>query len=316
MKDSRAGPAALIVSLTDRPHENDSPNLPDLPPQPVFEIVRSALQEDMPWGDVTSDALLPWDLAATGRFVVKAEGMISGLAVAAEVFRQLDPRLRFTSLGRDGGRVQAGSLIAEVRGPAHGILAGERTALNFLQRMSGIATMTSVYVQAVAGTNATITDTRKTMPGLRLLDKYAVRCGGGSNHRFSLSDAVLVKDNHIAALGERSLVAGLRAARRLIPHTVSIEVEVDRLDQIEAALAGGADIILLDNMELADLSRAVAMIGNRARTEASGGVSLESVRRIAETGVDLISVGALTHSVHSLDISLELTINPAHTTKD
>jgi nicotinate-nucleotide pyrophosphorylase (carboxylating) len=192
---------------------------------------------------------------------------------------------------------------------------GERTALNLMQRMSGVATATARYVAAIAGTDAVIVDTRKTVPGLRLLDKYAVRCGGGSNHRFSLSDGVLVKDNHLAALQRESdeddlLVAALRAARRSIPHTVRIEVEVDRLDQIEAALAGGADIILLDNMDPATLRRAVDLVTGRALLEASGGITLDTVREIAHTGIDLISVGALTHSVQALDVGLDLSLNP------
>jgi nicotinate-nucleotide pyrophosphorylase (carboxylating) len=281
---------------------------PDLPLQAVLAIVRCALQEDLPWGDITTESLVPKELAAFGRFVIKADGVVSGLPVAEAVFRVLEPGVCFKALRQDGDRVEAGSTIAEVRGMARTILTGERTALNLLQRMSGIATATAQYVEAVRGTGATITDTRKTVPGLRLLDKYAVRCGGGSNHRFSLSDAVLVKDNHVAAVGGRLLPAALRAARRSIPHTMTIEVEVDRLDQIEEALEGGADIILLDNMGTEELRQAAAVIGGRARIEASGGIGLETVRQVAETGVDLISIGALTHSVKALDISLEISL--------
>lgn len=203
-----------------------------------------------------------------------------------------------------------GSVAAEVWGNARSLLTAERTALNFLQRMSGIATTTATYVDAVRGTTATIIDTRKTVPGLRLLDKYAVRCGGGSNHRFSLSDGVLVKDNHLAALGERSVAAALRSMRQNLPHTVKIEVEVDRLDQIEAALDGGADILLLDNMSPEMMREAVQRIGGRALTEASGGIALKTVRAVAEAGVNLISIGALTHSVHALDIGLDLELQP------
>jgi nicotinate-nucleotide pyrophosphorylase (carboxylating) len=203
-------------------------------------------------------------------------------------------------------------VVAEISGTARPILSGERTALNLLQRMSGIATATARYVAAVAGTGATIIDTRKTAPGLRALDKYAVRCGGGSNHRFSLSDGVLVKDNHLAALDavERTdrLAEAVRLARAAIPHTVNIEVEVDRLDQIEGALAAGAGIILLDNMAPAELRGAVEMVAGRALTEASGGITLESVHAVAESGVNLISVGALTHSVRALDIGLDLSL--------
>jgi nicotinate-nucleotide pyrophosphorylase (carboxylating) len=271
--------------------------------------VRRALEEDMPWGDLTTETLVPEESQTTGRFLIKERGVICGLGVAALVFEQLDPSLRFESAVRDGARVAPGDIVAEVRGRARAILMGERTALNLMQRMSGIATTTARYVDAIEGTGATIVDTRKTVPGLRLLDKYAVRCGGGSNHRFSLSDGVLVKDNHLAVIQEGcrdSLVAGLQAARRSIPHTVKIEVEVDRLDQIESALAAGADIVLLDNMAPVELRQAVERIAGRAVTEASGGITLENVCAVARSGVNLISVGALTHSVRALDISLDL----------
>jgi len=297
------------------PHPGSS--LPVLPAARVQAIVRRALEEDMPWADITTDALVPPDVHGVGRFIVKQPGTIAGLQVAAMVFDQLEPDLRFVPACLDGDFVQAGTVVAEVWGSVRPILGGERTALNLLQRMSGIATETRRYVEAVSDTGATITDTRKTAPGLRLLDKYAVRCGGGANHRFSLSDAVLVKDNHLAAFAEgrsgpdaTTLPEALRAARRKIPHTMTIEVEVDRLDQIEEALSGGADIILLDNMEPEKLRSAVDLIGGRARTEASGGIDLETVRRVAETGVDLISVGALTHSIRALDIGLEVVVRP------
>jgi nicotinate-nucleotide pyrophosphorylase (carboxylating) len=233
---------------------------------------------------------------------------VCGLTVAALVFAEIDTAISFRPCRIDGQRIDVGDTLAEVDGPARPILAGERTALNLLQRMSGIATATARYVAAVSGTGASIVDTRKTVPGLRLLDKYAVRCGGGSNHRFSLSDAVLIKDNHLALAGTAgdALTASVRRARASIPHTVKVEVEVDRLDQIEPALAAGADIILLDNMPPADLRTAVDLIAGRALTEASGGITLETVRAVAESGVNLISVGALTHSVRALDVSLEL----------
>ena len=278
----------------------------------IRAIVRRALEEDLPWGDVTSAAFVPVQASAEGQFIAREEGVICGLGVAALVFDEVDPSLDFTGRCRDGDLVQAGTVVAGVRGAAHPILAGERTALNLLQRMSGIATETSRYAAAIRDTKATIVDTRKTAPGLRVLDKYAVRCGGGSNHRFSLSDGVLVKDNHLAAAGVGTttgldrLPEVLQAARRAVPHTVKLEVEVDRLEQIEAALAGGADIILLDNMGAEDLRQAVSLIGGRAITEASGGITLESVRAVAMSGVDLISVGALTHSVRALDIGLDL----------
>ena len=275
------------------------------PLREVRSIVRRALEEDMPWGDVTTETFVPEDARAGARFVVKEPGVICGLGVAEVVFAELDPSLHFESVVPDGNPASPGDAVAEVRGSARSILMGERTALNLLQRMSGIATATSRYVAAVAGTGATIIDTRKTAPGLRALDKYAVRCGGGSNHRFSLSDGVLLKDNHLVAIGD-SLSAALRSARCAVPHTIRVEVEVDRLDQIEPALEGGADIILLDNMSPDELRRAVELIAGRALTEASGGITLESVCDVARSGVDLISVGALTHSVRALDIGLDL----------
>ncbi len=277
--------------------------------QQVLSIVRRALEEDLPWGDITTETLVPAEVQSSGRFICKDDGVVCGLAVVAAVFRELDPSLEFLARVHDGQQVAGGAVIAEVRGRTRPILTGERTALNLLQRMSGIATETARYVAAVLGSGATIVDTRKTAPGLRVLDKYAVRCGGGSNHRFCLSDGVLVKDNHVAALGERSgeaLTSALQAARASMPHTTRLEVEVDRLDQIAFALAGGADIILLDNMDPEQLGQAVELIAGRALTEASGGVTLESVAAIARSGVDLISVGALTHSVKALDVGLDL----------
>ena len=278
------------------------------PAEGVRAIVRRSLAEDLPWGDVTSEAIIPPEATAAGRFVAREEGVVSGLSVAARVFEEVDPSIIVRPCRADGDCIGAGDVLAEVGGPARAILSGERTALNLLQRMCGIATATRRYVDAIAGTSASIVDTRKTVPGLRLLDKYAVRCGGGANHRFSLSDAVLIKDNHLALAGAAgdALTAAVRRARASIPHTVKVEVEVDRLDQIEPALAAGADIILLDNMPPAELRVAVDLIRGRAFTEASGGITLDSVRAVAESGVDLISIGALTHSVRALDISLEL----------
>jgi nicotinate-nucleotide pyrophosphorylase (carboxylating) len=283
------------------------------PPLDVLrEVVRRTLSEDMPWGDITTETLVREETEAIGRFIAREDGIIAGLDVAALVFEELDATVEFFPATEDGAAVEADECMAEVRGSARAILKGERSALNLLQRMSGIATATARYVDAVAGTNATIVDTRKTVPGLRALDKYAVRCGGGTNHRFSLSDGVLVKDNHLAALGGTArLPEALQHARRRIPHTARVEVEVDRLDQIEAALRGGADIILLDNMPPAQLREAVDIINGRALTEASGGITLESVRAVAESGVDLISVGALTHSVRALDIALDVDLLPA-----
>lgn len=278
------------------------------PERQVREVVRRALEEDIPWGDVTTESCVPADTVAAGRFVFREPGTVCGLQSARLVFAELDGGVRFAPCVSDGDAIGAGGVAAEVRGPARAILTGERTALNLMQRLSGVATATARYVSAVAGTGATIVDTRKTLPGLRVLDKYAVRCGGGSNHRFSLSDGVLIKDNHVAALGARSLAQAVRAARAAAPHTIKVEVEVDRLDQIEDALAGGADIVLLDNMSPAELRQAVDLIGGRALAEASGGITLETVGEVARSGVDLISVGALTHSARALDISLELSL--------
>jgi nicotinate-nucleotide pyrophosphorylase (carboxylating) len=279
-----------------------------LPRRQIQEIIRRALDEDAPWGDITSDALIPAETCASGVFMVKEAGIVCGLDVVAAVFVEVDPGICFEAQLHDGSRVAAGAVAATVSGAARAILTAERTALNLMQRMSGIATATARYVDAVAGTGAVIVDTRKTAPGLRLLDKYAVRCGGGENHRFSLSDGVLVKDNHLAMVndGGASISERLRAVRRSAPHTIRVEVEVDRLDQIETVLAGDADIVLLDNMPPAELRRAVDLIAGRALTEASGGITLESVSAVARAGVDLISVGALTHSVRALDIGLDL----------
>lgn len=276
------------------------------------EIVEAALDEDLGHGDVTSDYFIPSNIQATGDFVARTAGVLAGVEVAAEIYRAVSPAVKFEKVLEDGTKLQPGALIARVRGPARLLLRGERVALNFMQRLSGIASLTAKYVEATQGTQARIVDTRKTTPLLRDLEKYAVRAGGGFNHRRDLSDGVLIKDNHIEALQAAGigLTEALQAAKRNLPHLLKIEVEVDRLDQIEAALAGGADVILLDNMKPEQLKQAVEMIGNRALTEASGGVNLETVRAIAESGVNLISVGALTHSAPSLDIGLDFEIQP------
>jgi nicotinate-nucleotide pyrophosphorylase (carboxylating) len=278
----------------------------DLPTAALSRIVESALEEDLPWGDITSDHLVPSHAQSTSRLVVREAGVVCGLAVAKAVFATVDPGICFRECVREGSRVPAGTVAAEANGPARAILKAERTVLNFMQRMSGIATTTSQYLEAVKGTGARIVDTRKTAPGLRLLDKYAVRCGGGFNHRFSLSDAALVKDNHLAMLVDTPIEEALRALRARLPHTTRLEAEVDHIDQIEEVLAGGADVVLLDNMSPTELQKAVEVIRGRAVTEASGGVTLKNVIAIAEAGVDLISIGALTHSVRALDISLEM----------
>ncbi|HWN98909.1 MAG TPA: carboxylating nicotinate-nucleotide diphosphorylase [Blastocatellia bacterium] len=270
-------------------------------------LVESALEEDLGRGDVTSDSLIPPDAAGRAIFRSRDQGVIAGLDVAKTVFHVVDAQLQFTALRGDGTAVVAGQEIGVVSGAARSLLRGERVALNFLQRLSGIATLTNRYVEAVRGTQARVVDTRKTTPGLRSLEKYAVRAGGGFNHRRDLSDSMLIKDNHlvvIKAIG-LSLAQAVKQARESMPHTLKVEIEVDDLDQIPQALSAGADIILLDNMSTDGLRRAVALIGSRAITEASGGVTLGTISEIAATGVDVISVGALTHSAPALDIGLD-----------
>lgn len=279
----------------------------DLAPLPavlVRTLVAAALAEDLGLvGDVTTNATIP--ASATARAVIAARraGVVSGVALAVAAFHEIDQRVGVRIARGDGQSVAPGDVIAEIAGPARAILTGERVALNFMGRMSGIATLTRRYVEAVAGTRARIVDTRKTTPGLRAVEKYAVRCGGGSNHRIGLFDAVLIKDNHIAAAG--GVGAAIEAARRHAGHMVKIEVEVDTLEQLEIVLGHSVDAVLLDNMAPPMLRRAVQMIGGRALAEASGGVGLETVRAIAETGVDLVSVGALTHSAPVLDLGLD-----------
>jgi nicotinate-nucleotide pyrophosphorylase (carboxylating) len=266
--------------------------------------VRAALEEDLGRaGDITSTLTIPADKQATARFVARKSGRIAGLICAETAFRLVDPSVRFDVAEPDGSDVAAGTLLASVVGPARSILTAERVALNFLGPLSGTATLTAALVKAVAGTKARIVCTRKTLPGLRSLQKYAVRCGGGYNHRFGLDDAAMVKDNHIqAAGGIAPAVARLRAG---LGHMVKIEVEVDRLEQLEEALREGVDTILLDNMSLDDMRRAVALAKGKAVLEASGNVTLQTVRAIAETGVDYISSGAITHSAPNLDIGLD-----------
>jgi nicotinate-nucleotide pyrophosphorylase (carboxylating) len=273
----------------------------------VRRIVRLALEEDIGLGDVTSQATIPSDLRASGVFLAKAAGIVSGLSVAETVFQEVDPEIEFTALLADGARVERGQNLATVAGRARSLLAAERVALNFLQRLSGVASATARYVVAVEGTRARVIDTRKTTPGMRVLEKEAVRHGGGHNHRFGLSDGILIKDNHLAAIGGPDRVArAIAAARANAPHTLRVEVEVTSLDELEQALAAGADIILLDNMTPKEMAEAVRRTSGRALLEASGGIRLETVRAVAETGVDLISSGALTHSSPALDISLEI----------
>jgi nicotinate-nucleotide pyrophosphorylase (carboxylating) len=275
-----------------------------LPPA-VKRLIELALEEDLGRGDVTSESLIPLDQLTRGEVLVKAAGVLAGLEVAAAVFHAVDPDLVWTPLARDGDVVSPGQVVAHVAGRARSLLAAERTALNFLQRLSGIATCTARYVESLRGTRARLVDTRKTTPGWRWLEKMAVRCGGGFNHRLDMSGGVLIKDNHLA-LSHNDIHGAVRAARSYAPHTVRVEVEVTDLAGVEAALSAGADIILLDNMGLPEMRRATESVAGRALLEASGGITLETVRAVAETGVDLISSGAITHSVKALDISLEI----------
>ena len=268
-------------------------------------VVREALAEDVGSGDVTSDGIVAEDAIARAVILVKRRGVVCGLEAAEAAFRALDPAVRFEALAGDGERIDdVPAEVARVEGSARALLTCERTALNLLGRLSGIATLTRRYVDAVDGTGAEILDTRKTTPGLRGLEKHAVRCGGGRNHRFGLDDGILIKDNHLRlAGGVRAAVERIRATGTELP----VEVEAETLDDVREALAAGADIVLLDNMAPHELREAVALNGGRAKLEASGGVSLETVRAIAETGVDFVSVGALTHSAPSLDVSMEVT---------
>ncbi|HXH36845.1 MAG TPA: carboxylating nicotinate-nucleotide diphosphorylase [Plantibacter sp.] len=281
-----------------------------LTPHLIDTVVTAALAEDAPWGDLTADALIPRGATASATLNAREAGVFSGSAVFEAAFRLTDPELSVAFLVADGETFAAGDTIATVSGPARSLLTAERVALNFVQRMSGIATTTAAYVAAVSGTHARIVDTRKTTPGLRAFERHAVRSGGGRNHRNSLSDAVMVKDNHLAVLLERGLTVtqALLSAREQLPHTTTIEVEVDRLDQIEDVLAAGIDTIMLDNFTLDELRQGVGLVAGRALVEASGNVSLATVREIAETGVDVISSGALTHSVRSLDLGLDISV--------
>ncbi len=265
-------------------------------------VVELALAEDVGTGDVTTDATVSSDDVGTAELLVKEQGVVCGLSVAEAVFRALEPDVRFDALVSDGDAVEPPAVVARVTGSKRAILTGERVALNFLGRLSGIATLTRRYVDAIAGTGAVVLDTRKTTPGLRVLEKDAVARGGGHNHRFGLDDAVLIKDNHLRAAGSVGAAVALVRADSDLP----IEVECETLDQVAEALDAGVDAILLDNMTLDVLRAAVSLVDGRARLEASGGVSLDTIRAIAETGVDEISVGALTHSARSLDVSLEL----------
>ncbi|WP_293784957.1 carboxylating nicotinate-nucleotide diphosphorylase [uncultured Aeromicrobium sp.] len=274
----------------------------------IERIVGLALEEDAPFGDLTSQVFIPAQTIARAELVAREPGVFSGGEVFAVAMTALDDAVEVRRLRGEAERFAAGDVLASVEGPARSILRAERVALNLTQRMSGIATLTARYVAAVAGTRARVVDTRKTTPGLRALERHAVRCGGGHNHRFSLSDAVMAKDNHLALVED--ITVAIRDARAGLPHTTHIEVEVDRLDQIEPVLEAGVDTIMLDNFSLEDLRRGVALVAGRAIVEASGGVTLDTVGDIARTGVDVISVGALTHGVRALDLGLDIGVGP------
>ncbi len=267
------------------------------------DLIARSLKEDIGTGDITTLSTIPAEKTITGRFLAKENGILCGMDVARAVFQFIDPAIALNNVKKDGDRIEKGEVLATVEGNARNILTGERLALNLMQHMSGIATRTREAVDKVAGTAARIADTRKTTPGLRVLEKYAVKCGGGSNHRFNLADGVLIKDNHIEAAG--GITPAVKMARENIPHTLKIEVEVETFPQLEEALEAGADIIMLDNMSYEDMKKAVDMVAGRALTEASGNMGEKDLKTVAETGVDLISIGALTHSVKALDISLK-----------
>jgi nicotinate-nucleotide pyrophosphorylase (carboxylating) len=290
------------------PQKNKKLNTSRLTEKQLDKIINLALAEDIRYGDITSQALIPNDLSGKASLLVKEKGVLAGIDVAQRVFQRVDPLLEAEILIKDGSVVKPGDNAGKISGRVISILKAERTALNFLQRLSGIASLTAQYVAKTKGTDARIYDTRKTTPGLRRLEKYAVRTGGGQNHRMNLGDAVLIKDNHINVLRATGMNIEeiVAKARRNAPAGMAIEVEATNISEAREALQAGADIIMLDNMDIDDIARAVKMAAGRAKIEASGGITLKNVRRIALTGVDMISIGALTHSYKSLDISLEL----------
>lgn len=270
----------------------------------LADIVRRALAEDRAGEDLTTLAIVPAGMLGEARIIAKEAGVIAGLPVAAAVFAALDGGVKFFSRLEDGARVEVGSVVAEINGRLRALLSGERVALNFLQHLSGVATATARLAEAIKEYPAKLLDTRKTLPGLRMLEKYAVRMGGGTNHRFSLGDMILIKDNHIAAVG--GVAVAVRQAREAAPPYVRIEVETENEAQVREALAAGADLIMLDNMPPAELRRMVELVAGRAKLEASGNITLETIAAVAATGVDYISVGAITHSVKALDLSMEV----------
>ena len=277
-------------------------------PPDVYALIDAAVAEDQTFNDPTTQAVVPPEIRGTGMLRAKAVGVLAGVDVAIVVFQRVDPTLEVKAILEDGAPLSPGDDIAVVRGSAAGILRAERIALNFMQRMSGIASDTNRYVRAVAGLNARIVDTRKTVPGHRYLDKYSVRMGGGYNHRLNLADGILIKDNHIQAnrFREMGLKDVIQLALASASHTIKVEVEVETMEQVAEALEAGAHIIMLDNMSVPEMADAMLVIGDQAIVEASGGITYDTVRAVAETGVDLISIGGLTHSVDALDISLDL----------
>ena len=271
---------------------------------PIDKIIDSALEEDLGPGDITTEALVDLSVNGEARLIAKEEIILAGIGVFSRVFSRLDPEIVVETKYRDGEAVSNGEDIGIVKGSMRGILSGERTALNFLQRLSGIATLTRKYVERTDSSKVRVIDTRKTTPGLRILEKYAVRRGGGFNHRFGLFDGILIKDNHIAVAG--SIAKALARIKGRVPHTLRIEVEVEDIKGVEEAIGAGADAILLDNMSLKEMREAVSIAGGRVLLEASGGITLESIEEVSKIGIDLISVGAITHSARSVDISLEV----------
>lgn len=269
----------------------------------IDKIIKDALVEDMPYGDVTTQLLIPQESISSAVFLSKENGILCGIDVAKRVFEILDSNIKFEKLKTDEDYIQKGDVLAKIQGNTRAILMGERLALNLLQRMSGIATFTNMLAQKIKGYKATVTDTRKTIPLLRMLDKYAVFVGGGKNHRYSLSDAVLIKDNHIKAIG--SITEAVKRAKENVPHTMKVEVEVRNMQEFEEALLSGADIIMLDHFTVDEMKKAVEKAEGRVLIEASGNINIDNIEEIAKTGVDIISVGSITHSVKSLDISLD-----------
>lgn len=269
----------------------------------TLRLIHLALEEDLGTGDITTRCVVTDDTEVSGHFIAKESGVICGLEIVRKVFHLLDERVVCNLRVKDGDEVSAGTLLAEVSGPAHAILGGERVALNFLQRLSGIATKTAQMVSLIQSTKLRIIDTRKTTPGMRVLEKYAVRTGGGFNHRMNLSDGILIKDNHIKAAG--GIIPAVKAARHKAPQTLKVEVEAETLEQVQQAIDAGADIIMLDNMDVETMTKAVEVIDGRALTEASGNMDQKDLLQVARAGVDMVSIGALTHSVKALDISLK-----------